>query len=251
MVNTNQGKIIVIVLSFLFSVFVNANDNSIGKISFIIGAQNEIKMKNAEEPGWKSARLYAKVKNNDQIQTQTESRCEVKLNDGSTIRIGEKSKFTFTEASDSPQKRSFSSLLSWGRIWANVRKVNRSYNQFQITAPAAVCAVRGTIYRMESDSTTRIMVYDGEVDVGPAATSQDSTPVPSPPKNLQPQEIQGPYEIPGPYEVTLDHWIRIVKGFQIEIRPDGKYAKSEIDEETDQNSEWVRWNQQRDAVRRD
>lgn len=245
-------KIKFLILSVLIMTLVfmaGAEDNSIGSINFLIGDKNDVKIKNAGQAYWTNARLNTKVKSNNQIKTQLESRCEVKLNDGSTVRIDEKSNFKFSSFSNKSKRSGLSSFLSWGRIWANIKKAYQPSAEFKITAPSAVCAVRGTIYRMETDSTTRIMVYDGAVDVGPVISAdKDSSRSIPPSKSLQPRVIPGPHEIPGPYEVTLDQWIRIVKGYQIEIRPDGKYAKSRINENIDNQSDWVRWNKERDSA---
>jgi hypothetical protein len=48
--------------------------------------------------------------------------------------------------------------------------------------------------------------------------------------------------------VSLDQWVRIVAGQQIEVRADGKYYKSKIDNQIDQKDDWVAWNRQRDGV---
>jgi len=242
-----RGILIMSVLLVMIVIWAKAAEHSVGYISFVLGTKNDVKVQHAEQSGWRNIRLYEPVKNKDQIKTHIESRCEVKLDDGSVVRIGENSNFKFSDISYQPKKRSFKSFLNWGRLWIRVPKTHRVADEFQIIAPSAVCAVRGTVYRIDADSTTRIMVYDGAVDVGPNTTAEkDNDQSTLQPKNLKPHEIPGPQEIPGPYEVTLDQWIRIVKGFQIEIRPDGKYAKSRINENLDNQSDWVRWNKERD-----
>lgn len=49
-------------------------------------------------------------------------------------------------------------------------------------------------------------------------------------------------------EVSLDQWVRIVAGQQIEVRADGKYYQSKINNQLDQQDDWVAWNRQRDGV---
>jgi len=67
-------------------------------------------------------------------------------------------------------------------------------------------------------------------------------------KSLEPVEVPGPQEIPGPYEVSLEEWVRIVNGFQIEVRGDNKFARSRIDSDKDARDEWIRWNHERDRL---
>ncbi|HQG45285.1 MAG TPA: hypothetical protein PLG50_06480, partial [bacterium] len=65
-----------------------------------------------------------------------------------------------------------------------------------------------------------------------------------------PQEVSGPKQIPGPFEVSLEQWQQIVRGQQIVVRKDGKFAKSPIDEKSDAADDWVKWNKQLDAKAR-
>jgi hypothetical protein len=225
--------------------FIRMDSQSIGKINFILGGQDDVSIQRAGEPGWKSAKLYSSILDGDQIKTKNESRCETKLNDRSIIRIGENTTFSF--AADQLEKN-VSAELKTGRIWANIRKLSIR-NSFHVRTPTAVCAVRGTIYRIDADSTTKVMVYQGSVDVGPLwAVKSDSTQ-PQERKTFQPpHQVQGPVQVPGPFEVSLDQWVRIVAGQQIEVRPDGKYYKTKINNQVDQKDDWVAWNRQRDGM---
>jgi len=239
---TNLLKILFIVI---FAIgFTNDPNNSIGKVSFLLGNPGDVKILTEGFRYWSDAQIFSQVFTGDQIKTTAESRCEVKLQDQSVIRIGENSSFCLKGNED---RISDDSKLSFGRIWLNIRSMFKK-DQFTIKTPTAVCSIRGTIFRMEADSTTRIAVYNGSVDVGPNTISQQD-PGEQPQnqgKSLKPYEVPGPHEIPPPFEVTLDQWIQIVQGYQIEIRNDGKYAKSKINEEIDQQSEWVKWNMNRD-----
>lgn len=242
--------LLVILLAANWNVSNGANparrDNKIGTISFLIGAPTDVRLQHQDSAVWYTAKLRMEVKNGDVIRTEKESRCEVKLNDGSIIRIGEETTFDFTDAIISSASKKVSSKLKRGKIWANLRRFIGKKDRFRILAPTAVCAVRGTIYRMDADSTTRVAVYDGEVDIGPVSFWGQAQQPRS--KSLEPVEVPGPYEIPGPYEVSLEEWVRIVKGFQIKVRGDGKFAKLRIDRERDARDEWVRWNQERDRL---
>jgi ferric-dicitrate binding protein FerR (iron transport regulator) len=189
------------------------------------------------------------VRRGDRIKTAKEARCEIKLNDGSVIRIGENSDFDFQQSNLSKSTRQVEAGLSFGKIWAVVTKWANPKDQFTVKSPTAVCAVRGTIYRMEADSTTRVAVYDGQVDVGPTDDLRRQLQQQQRPLG-PPQRIPGPTQVPGPYQVSLEQWERLVQGYQIEVRNNGRYAKTQIDSTAEAQVDWIRWNQERDRLLR-
>jgi hypothetical protein len=227
----------------------SANSTAIGKINFILGKEFEVTIRHESGAKWFPVRLKMDIRRGDRIKTAKETRCEIKLNDGSVIRIGENSEFDFQQSNLSKSTRQVEAGLSIGKIWAVVTKWVNSKDQFAVKSPTAVCAVRGTIYRMEADSTTRVAVYDGQVDVGP--TDDLRQQLQQQPRPLgPPQRIPGPTQIPGPYQVTLDQWVQLVQGYQLEVRSNGRYAKTKIDSTAEAQVDWVRWNKERDRLLR-
>ena len=232
-------------LILVISGFVPANRASIGKINFILGSSSDVTVMRADKSNWENAKLYSPVYNGDQIKTNKESRCETKLHKQGIIRIGENTTFSFQQ---DQLNNNFSTEIKKGRIWANIKKLF-SRSNFHVRTPTAVCSIRGTIYRIDADSTTKVMVYQGTVDVGPLwEVKRDTSSTRQPGIYQPPYEVPGPTQVPGPFEVSLDQWIRIVAGQQIEVRADGKYYKSKINEQIDQEDEWVRWNKERDGM---
>jgi hypothetical protein len=217
----------------------------IGTVSFIIGAPGDVTVQHDGESEWHHVALNDPVRDADRMKTKEESRCEVKLTDNSILRIGENSEFEFTAVAIEEKMKNVKTQLIKGNVWSNLKKRKADNRGFQIKTPTAVCAVRGTIYRIAADSTTSCLVYDGAVDVGPS-TFWGQTVQPRS-KSLEPVEIPGPTQVPGPYEVSLDEWISIVKGYQIRVRADGRYAKSVFDAEKDAQLNWVKWNKLLDA----
>jgi len=218
---TNFKILLSSLLLIVIAGFIPIDKNSIGKINFILGGKHDVSIVRAGTPGWKDAKIYSSIFKGDQIKTNKESRCETKLHDKSVIRIGENTTFIFKE---DQLNKNFNTEIKKGRLWANIRKISRR-TKFQVRTPTAVCSIRGTIYRIDADSTTKVMVYQGSVDVGPLWAVKNDSIKPGQQKNLQaPYEVPGPTQVPGPFEVTLDQWVRIVAGQQIEVRPDGKYT---------------------------
>ena len=218
---------------------------ALGKINFLLGKAGEVRVQQTQSEAWVPAALQMPVREGDKIRTQTESRCEIKLSDGSLIRIGEKSLFDFEASRVAKNDRQFHAAVSYGKIWANILSLFGSKEKFEIKSPTAVCAVRGTIYSVAADSTTRVAVYDGQVDVGPSAGLRDRLQQQAA-RPGAPQQVPGPTRVPGPYQVTLEQWVRLVEGYQMEIRNDGKYAQSRINTALQQQDEWVQWNLARD-----
>ena len=60
-------------------------------------------------------------------------------------------------------------------------------------------------------------------------------------------EIQAPTEVAGPYEVSLEEWITLVEGMQINVRKDGKYNMFKFDQVEDASDEFVQWNKKLDS----
>ena len=231
-----------IIFSFHSIVFA---ESEIGNLTFMLGRPVDVKVKHAGQEKWTNAQLKMKIFNQDIIKTSKEARCEVKLLDGSIIRIGESSEFEFNQANVTNSTKDVKAAIKKGKIWANLKKMKGKQESFQIKTPTAVCAVRGTIYRIDSGKESKFLVYDGIVDVGPNTFWGKTEQTPT--KSLKPVEVPGPHEIPPPYQVSLDEWVKIVKGYQIIVRPDGKFAKSKFDDDKDSQLDWVKWNKNLDT----
>ncbi len=164
------------------------------------------------------------------------------------VRIDEQSIYTIEKAIMDSDKKEVESKLSIGKLWANLKKLIRGKDSWKLKSPAAVVAVRGTIYRMNAgaDSSTQVLVYQGQVDVRPstaAGVQQGMGVVPGPPR-----QVQAPTQVAGPRQVSMRDWFEIIKAQQqIVVRPDGSYAKSDFNPIEDAKLDWVKWNKARDA----
>ena len=207
---------------------VKVKGKSIGEVDFRLG---ELVVKH------KGSRINEDIDEEDKIfeldtlTTGEESKCEIILNDGSTIRISEKSKYVFEFYSDKPNIAFVGNLLQ-GETWTNVNKADKNSRDFKVKSPIAVAAVVGTSYRMTSDGKmTNIAVRNGKVNVDLDKDVKTKYNIKPPKKtnSFAPKEIGAPKEVPGPYEVSLSEWISVVKGEVISVRYDGKYNKFKTD----------------------
>ena len=241
------SKIIVLLLvSVIVLAFSPKNDENVGKVTFPLG--NVLVLKKGETRFGK-ATFNMPVYNGDKIETKKTSRCEITFKDGSLVRIDEQSIYTVEKAQITEEKKEVESTLFFGKLWANVKKLVTGKDSWRLKSPTAVVAVRGTIYRMNAgaDSSTQVLVYDGNVAVSPAGKGDDQKKMGLKPG--QPKQIKAPVQIAPPKEVSLGEWIEIVKAQQqIVIKPDGSYVKSEFSLEEDSKLDWVQWNKERDKL---
>jgi hypothetical protein len=243
-----QRYIVVIILSFLlFLSSAPPANQTVGKITFTL---NNVLVLPKGATQFKKAAFQMPLNNGDRVETKGESRCELTFSDGSVVRIDEMSIYTVEKAEIKESKKEVESTLTLGKLWANVKRLVGSEDSWRLKSPAAVVAVRGTIYRMNAgaDSSTQVLVYDGQVAVSPAAPAGQPGMGVAPPGG-PPRQVQGPVQVAGPQQVSMETWLEIVKAQQqIFIQPDGTYAKSEFNLQEDAKLDWVKWNKERDKA---
>ncbi len=213
-----------------------------------------------ESPGTEAKRVKigTTVRVNDIVRTKEKSRVEISLRGGGKIRLGEKSEMELTKASVMGMQKDFNANLKTGNAWVSAKAAFGEKKNVAVRTPTAVAAIRGTKYRAEAgDEESSVLVYEGEVEVNRPENLQKmrrdalekKQQEGGPPKfRLGPvQEIQAPTQVAGPYEVSLEDWISLVEGMQINLRADGKYHMFEFDKEADAQSDWVKWNEELDA----
>ncbi len=221
-----------------------------GKVSFPLG---DVQVQAAPADNWAKATMNHEMFVGDKIKTAEKSRAEITLNGGGKFRIGEKSEVLLTEAKITGLKKDFGATVSRGQVWVAAKAAFGETKNVAVRTPTAVAAIRGTKYRaVAGDEESSVLVYDGKVDVNwaQAVDQEEDTQqgdAGGPIRLIQPQEIAAPTQVPGPYEVSLEDWISIVEGMQINVRADGKYHMFEFNQTTDAELEFVRWNKERDA----
>ncbi len=238
---------LVVALVSISAYHYRSTEKSVARITFPLG--NVLVLPHGKSKMQKAV-FKQKLYNGDKIKTQPKSRCEIKFNDGSIVRIDEQSVYTIQKADIKQKEKKVESFLSLGRLWANVKKLAKSSDRWLLRGPSAVVAVRGTVYRMDAnaDKTSRILVYEGSVNVAPPTWN----PAGSGKQGQQdgpPKRVQGPTQIKGPSVVSMEEWIEIIKAQQqIVVQPDGSYRKSDFDPVADAKSSWVQWNLERDKL---
>ena len=245
-----------ILLTFSILVFfvsdINTAGKQFGKISLPLG---KVEVQSTGVEAWEKAKPNRPVFEGDVIRTAPKSRAEITLQGGGKMRIGENSELELTAANVKPMAKNFSANLKKGNIFVSAKAVFGEKKSVSVRTPTAVAAIRGTKYRAKAgDDESEVLVYDGKVDVNAAKNIIDERQEKR--KSLDPGSAPGKpkftlgpvTEVSGPYEVTLEDWISLVEGMQINVRKDGKYHMFKFDQAKDGDLDFVQWNKELDAA---
>ncbi|MBN1971760.1 MAG: FecR domain-containing protein [Candidatus Delongbacteria bacterium] len=209
---------VLLVLMFLVSLI--AEHKKAGEINFRLG---DLYLKNKDFTQWNSEvdegdPVFIK----DTLKTGIESKCEIKLVDGSVLRMGESTIYTILEFQDGDLIKCEGELIE-GKIWSSVNKDDIK-REFNTRTPVAVAAVIGTIYRTSysKDEGASVTVLEGVVNM--AAVKKESI--------SNPEVIQGPTPIDGPKEVSMEEWTKITAGQICKFDNNGNMKLEEVDIES-------------------
>ena len=247
-----MGQIFSLLFLFFGVVFPQAPGNEFGEITLPLG---KVSIKKLKLDNWERALPKQKLFVGEHVRTLSKSRCEITLKTGGKVRIGENSELELGNADIKPMEKNYNASLKKGNIWVSVKAAFGEKKNVSINTPTAVAAIRGTKYRAVADSAeSSVLIYEGEVDVNAAKNmvetkgKEEKDPQEEKPKfKLGPvEEIEAPKEIPGPYKVSLEDWVKLVEGWQINIRKDGKYNLFEFDKTADGEVDFVKWNKEQD-----
>lgn len=173
----------------------------------------------------------------DRLSTGNSARVEITFIDKTVVRLANNSNLELRASSEEGRKN-LAVAQKQGRSWAHAAKPGEKFGPFRAGTPIATAAVKGTVFRtnVAADTSTRILVYQGEVEVGGVMKPQEGK------LEEEPQPVEEPEE------VTMEEWVEIVKEMQqIFIAPDGRHEVTDIPPE-DARDEWVKWNQARDEA---
>ncbi len=251
---TSPIKSLLLVSTFLFSDI--SAQKEFGKISLPLG---RVQVQKGGTGEFKRAMPRMSIQEKDVVKTLAKSRCEITLVGGGKLRIGENSELEITEANVKPMEKNFGATLKKGDAWVAAKAAFGEKKNVAVRTPTAVAAIRGTTYRAKAgNDESSVLVYDGKVDVN-AASNVNEARDQQRRQGFQPQggaprfklgpvtEIQAPTQVAGPYEVSLEDWVSLVEGMQINVRKDGKYSMFKFDQDEDDGLDFVKWNKELDA----
>jgi hypothetical protein len=227
-----------------------------GTVSFLAG-EATITWKPVGEPGGAAIRKGGSraltrgdtVGEGDVLETGRRSRLEVKLRDGSAIRLGPNARIVLDTArfTNDEKRREVSVRLQVGNAWAKVAKAAGGEARFEIRTDNAVAGVRGTTFRVDAskDRSVVVKVYSGSVAVaaGPVPRRAHGEAAPAGQQERR--------QVAGPSEVTREAWERIVTSMmEVRVAADGTPSEPRrFSLAASGADEWERWNLERDGAR--
>ncbi len=252
-----------IVLIVLISGNLLFGQQALGKITFPIG-QNF--WQPSGEVQWNPVKYYQPVHDQDRIKTGKQSRCEITFTNKKVMRIGENSIVRITR----DQMGNEEVEMSRGRAWISL--FLKGISRIVVKTPTSVCAVRGTVYRLESDSNqTSYRCYEGELAITPFKKDRSGLADTSITlgageelilvMNFEEYKKQQQKAFEDFQQKEMEEFEQFMKQdqqqFEEMVQKDLEefkqmqgiaYKKSTFDQQADMNSDWVQWNKERDRL---
>ena len=252
----------LILFNIIFVTKLRSEKISFGKVTLPLG--KVLVLETAKEE-WQKARVNQQVFKDEKIKTLSKSRCEVKIGTTQIVRIGENAEILLVDPTDGDGSLSIES----GHVWLNAKPGKGQ--KVRVRTPTAVSAIRGTIYRLDcTDNHSTYNVYDGSVDVIPfkddgitledtsfSINKGESFTFVKDFEKYKKEQQKALREYRKKQESEFEQFMKQqsegfdnfktdqLKGFE-EFKS-GHFTRTKIDTEADSESDWVQWNQQRDA----
>ncbi len=211
--------------------------------------EGNVKKKQVQDPEWIRAQVQTNVLGGDRVRTLLQSRAEMKLSQLDLIRLAPQTTIDIVKLYEETKEKKIATQIKVtdGDIWGKVKSVDAN-SSFEVSSDIAGAAITGTIFRVHQDSAsqeTQLKVYTGEVKISNVPEKMSSLT----PQTIKPSQVQGPVQVPGPTQITMEEWVYLVRSYQQitigankQVKSAGSFKKTDRDE----NSDWVKWNLQRD-----
>ena len=213
---------------------------------------------------WIKSRVNQNVVEEEKIRTLTKSRCEITLDSKRILRIGEQSMVTLSTPEDGQQSYN----MKRGKVWLSILSKR---NNIQVFTPTAIAGIRGTVFHIEcNNSYSTISVREGSVTVTPIDNNGSTL------DTLIIVESGNELNIVNNFEDYMQEQMREMEQFKDQderlfqqfIRDQNMEYQNFLDEERksfrefqsvfisqqssdnsiDNQSEWIQWNLDRDAL---
>lgn len=223
-----------------------------GKVTFLKGSAQHGA---ADKGPFKPLKRNDSVREGEFIKTGAGSMLEVKLGDGSIMRLAPNTTLRVglakVDESDADKSKGQHKLTA-GKMWAKITKSVGTESKFSVRTENAVAGVRGTTFRVnaEEDGSTLVKVYEGAV----AASNAPLVEKAKAGGGKGPIDFNNRKQVGAPMqEVSLQEWEKIVsKMMGIKIAASGEVAEpqqftAENDAANKDDADWVAWNHQQDG----
>jgi hypothetical protein len=135
------------------------------KLSFVKG---KVEIQRAGGATWVPASLKMRVYSGDKVASEAESEAEITLDDGSVVKVKDKSTLVLERMAK--QKKPLATVTALramnGRVLGCIKKLASKESKFSVTTPTAVAGVRGTVFGVfVAGDSTELDVLKGEVAI--------------------------------------------------------------------------------------
>lgn len=153
-------KTILLNLSLLFLCFSSLfAQTAAGKVSFVLG---EVALQRSGKTEWLPAKISQPVFENDAIKTGHASRCEVALLEDRMLRFSENT----TALIVTPQGDKTQIKTTSGAVWVNIKKLASRKSSFEVSTSVATAAIRGTVFAVDcAKDKADYKVFRGAIEV--------------------------------------------------------------------------------------
>ncbi|NUO83463.1 FecR domain-containing protein [candidate division KSB1 bacterium] len=251
---TWQPFFLLLIVSFLFAAkpWHNPPKADSAKKGLFTLVEGDVKKKQMTAEDWIRAQKNADVNGGDRVRTLLQARAEMQLAQLDVIRLAPQTTIDIVKLYEETKDKKIQTQINLkeGDIWGKVKSVDAN-SDFEVNSDFAGAAITGTVFRLHHDSTqqeTQLKVYTGEVRISNVPEKMNTLT----PQSVAPTRIEGPRQIPGPTEISVEEWLYLVKSYQqITIGKNGQVKSKGAFKRTDraENSDWVKWNLQRDRSR--
>jgi hypothetical protein len=190
----------------------------------------------AQDGAWKAIKVGSKLSEGDAVRTAPGAKAELKLPDGSRLRLAPDSTLTLNSSKIGKGGDRQVSISLWvGKLWAKVAKKVGGDSSFEVETHNAVAGVRGTSFAVMAgaDLSSVVKVYTGNVGVR---------------KGTSPASARSRKQVEGPTRIDKKQWEEIIAGQmkQVKVSALGEIAPAEDFTDSGEEAEWAMWNQARD-----
>ncbi|MEE2959865.1 MAG: FecR family protein [Myxococcota bacterium] len=177
------------------------------------------------------------------LRTKKGTRMEIKLGNGSRIRLAPNSQIFLSDPQGriKGRKPGMSIQLTVGKIWSKVRALMGAQDNFEVKTTHAVAGVRGTSFNVAVDNKgTSVNVFEGKVLVSNKPIYQ-----------IKGHTKANRVPVSGPQMISKREWNETIANAMESIRvgKDGKMSKAmPIPRGKKKRSPWEAWNMKRDKA---
>ena len=156
-----KKNVLLVLFIFVSTVLLEAN---VVKVINVMGKAQYRKLSDSQ---WQNVQFNLKLKQDYRIRVGKESKVVLLLKDGSKVTLQNLCVFDISKLFENDKKKQSVFKLYYGKVNAQINKLLRNDDQFDIMTPTAVAGVRGTEFAVSvgGNSKTKVAVFKGEVAV--------------------------------------------------------------------------------------